>query len=180
MHAMLPARGQGGNQSMKDAAVLLPLIVQLADLAKLNKHATSLQIAGACEKYENEMIPRTFAWVQKSGGNVNGPLLHRNLSKTCARRQFDANQFKHALWQACVYACGTGFERYMVILHGERMVHIGDIFGRCTRACLLVKHTCIASRLGLILYIYIPSHLLYHPKIDSTRREQMLETLGSD
>ena len=150
IHAMLPARGQGGNQSMKDAAVLLPFIVQLADLAKLNKHATNLEVTSVCERYENEMIPRTFAWVQKSGGTVYDLLLYQTLAKICVRRQSDANQFEHVLWQACFYACGAGVEFYMVILHSERMVHVGDIFGRCTRACILAKVTCIVNCLGYV------------------------------
>ena len=133
---------------MKDAAVLLPFIVQLADSAKLNKHATDLEVMSACERYENEMIPRTFAWVQKSGGTLYDPLLYHTLAKICVRRQSDANQFKHILWQACFSACGTGVEFYMVVLHSERVVHVGDIFGRCTRACLLAKVTCFAICLG--------------------------------
>jgi len=86
MHAMLPARGQGGNQSMKDAAVLLPLIAFLADLASANKRATNLEVASACREYENEMIPRTFAWVQKSGGMVHAPsCVEHVLTEICDR-----------------------------------------------------------------------------------------------
>ncbi|KAK2599701.1 hypothetical protein N8I77_011433 [Diaporthe amygdali] len=76
MHAMFPystllttwtQRGQGGNQSMRDAAMALPLLVQLAERARSGE-LSDKYVEDACETFEDEMIPRTFEWVQKSGG----------------------------------------------------------------------------------------------------------------
>lgn len=60
-------RGQGGNQSMRDAAMALPLLVQLAERARSGE-LSDKHVEDACETFEGEMIPRTFEWVQKSGG----------------------------------------------------------------------------------------------------------------
>ncbi|KAH7014015.1 hypothetical protein B0J12DRAFT_611394 [Macrophomina phaseolina] len=67
MHAMFPYRGQGGNQSMRDAASALPLLVGLAEKANDNA-LTDKDVDTACQSFEDEMIPRTFEWVKKSGG----------------------------------------------------------------------------------------------------------------
>ncbi|EKG16236.1 Monooxygenase FAD-binding protein [Macrophomina phaseolina MS6] len=67
MHAMFPYRGQGGNQSMRDAASALPLLVGLAEKANDNA-LTDRDVDTACQSFEDEMIPRTFEWVKKSGG----------------------------------------------------------------------------------------------------------------
>ncbi|KAH8763103.1 hypothetical protein F5883DRAFT_716127 [Diaporthe sp. PMI_573] len=72
MHAMFPYRGQGGNQSMRDAAMALPLVTELAERARSgdlgDKH-----VEDACKAFEDEMIPRTFEWVKKSGGHETIP-----------------------------------------------------------------------------------------------------------
>ncbi|KAL3480489.1 FAD/NAD(P)-binding domain-containing protein [Aspergillus californicus] len=74
MHAMLPTRGMGGNQAMQDAATALPLISRLAASSKPEIRPTTQDISRACQEYEDEMIPRSFAWVQKSGGRTVVPL----------------------------------------------------------------------------------------------------------
>lgn len=63
--------GQGGNQSLHDAADLLPEILALNDIARSLDDKTALteaQIEQACRQYENVMIDRAFPWVRKSGG----------------------------------------------------------------------------------------------------------------
>ncbi|KIW18220.1 hypothetical protein PV08_02508 [Exophiala spinifera] len=67
IHAMMASRGMGGNQSMRDTAVLLPLLVGLNDKA-MKGGLTTPAIEAACKSYEAEMIPRAFSWVEKSGG----------------------------------------------------------------------------------------------------------------
>ncbi|KAL6414165.1 FAD binding domain-containing protein [Ilyonectria robusta] len=73
MHAMLPPRGMGGNMAMLDAGQALPLIV---DLAKNNqeKRVANAEIGKALSAFENEMIPRSFEWVKKSGGDNFVPI----------------------------------------------------------------------------------------------------------
>ncbi|KAH8651262.1 hypothetical protein BX600DRAFT_473299 [Xylariales sp. PMI_506] len=72
-HAMLPSRGMGANQAMRDTASMLPLLVELARKAPLPGHK-SADVADACNKYEAEMLPRAFDWVQKSGGGSIVPI----------------------------------------------------------------------------------------------------------
>jgi 2-polyprenyl-6-methoxyphenol hydroxylase-like FAD-dependent oxidoreductase len=68
MHVMLPNRGMGGNQAMLDTTVILPLLHRLARFAEMNGEIPKNVIAVACKEYECEMIPRTFKWVEASGG----------------------------------------------------------------------------------------------------------------
>ncbi|KAF2192953.1 FAD/NAD(P)-binding domain-containing protein [Zopfia rhizophila CBS 207.26] len=78
IHAMLPNRGMGGNQSMQDAAVVVQHLTALADAARASHQPPSHEeIAAACASYEAEMLPRTFAWVRKSGGQR---IIVRNLT----------------------------------------------------------------------------------------------------
>ncbi|KAH7393682.1 hypothetical protein BKA64DRAFT_746705 [Cadophora sp. MPI-SDFR-AT-0126] len=74
MHAMLPSRGMGGNQSMRDAATILPLLVRLYTHAQQGKGSSTEAITAACKEYEDEMIHRTFEWVAKSGGSKILPI----------------------------------------------------------------------------------------------------------
>lgn len=53
---------------MRDAAMALPLLTELAERARSGE-LESKQIADVCKAFEDEMIPRTFEWVKKSGGN---------------------------------------------------------------------------------------------------------------
>ncbi|KAK7715905.1 hypothetical protein SLS57_006656 [Botryosphaeria dothidea] len=62
-----PQLGQGGNQAMRDAAVALPLLIDLAEKAKTGD-LNDKHVEDACQAFEDEMIPRTFEWVKKSGG----------------------------------------------------------------------------------------------------------------
>lgn len=58
-------RGMGGNQALRDCAAILPEILNL----KRKTEVSPLQEADyhqAVLKYESEMIPRTFKWVQLS------------------------------------------------------------------------------------------------------------------
>lgn len=68
-HRLTPShRGMGGNQSMRDCATIMPLLLDLAHSARAGEACTSDEIGRACKIYEAEMLPRSFAWVQKSGG----------------------------------------------------------------------------------------------------------------
>lgn len=53
---------------MRDTATLLPIILELFETARTGKSCTTNDIARACQQYGDEMIPRSFAWVKKSGG----------------------------------------------------------------------------------------------------------------
>ncbi|KIW16911.1 hypothetical protein PV08_04101 [Exophiala spinifera] len=74
MHAMLPARGMGGNTAMRDTETMLPLVTELAEYAEEHKSLPSTVIAEKLAQYEAEMIPRAFEWVEKSGGTTIMPL----------------------------------------------------------------------------------------------------------
>lgn len=68
MHAMMPNRGMGGNQAMLDAKVIVPFLERLNYLAKKTGSVSEEAIGAACDEYEREMIPRSFDWVEASGG----------------------------------------------------------------------------------------------------------------
>lgn len=53
---------------MRDAAMALPLLTGLAERAKSGE-LEDRQVEDACKSFEDEMIPRTFEWVKKSGGD---------------------------------------------------------------------------------------------------------------
>lgn len=53
---------------MRDAAMALPLLIKLAEGARSGQLGDK-HIEDACKTFEDEMIPRTFEWVKKSGGN---------------------------------------------------------------------------------------------------------------
>lgn len=53
---------------MRDTATALPIILRLAQAAEANKSPSKEDYRTACEDYEKEVIPRSFEWVQKSGG----------------------------------------------------------------------------------------------------------------
>ncbi|KAH7183702.1 uncharacterized protein B0J16DRAFT_374097 [Fusarium flagelliforme] len=73
MHVMLPNRGMGGNQAMLDTTVILPLIQRLDKVMTTDGVLETEVVAAACEEYEREMIPRTFYWVETSGGTKPVP-----------------------------------------------------------------------------------------------------------
>lgn len=60
----------GGNQSMRDIATALPQLKRLAEVAKSGNPLSEKLLTEACSEYENEMIPRAFEWVKKSGGST--------------------------------------------------------------------------------------------------------------
>lgn len=53
---------------MRDAAMALPLLIELAERTRSGQLGDK-HIEDACKMFEDEMIPRTFEWVKKSGGN---------------------------------------------------------------------------------------------------------------
>ncbi|KAI8215039.1 hypothetical protein K4K52_011775 [Colletotrichum sp. SAR 10_76] len=69
IHAMLPPRGQGGNQAMYDAGKMLPFLTGLASQYSGKNGVSTEAMAKAVIQYESEMIPRAFDWVRKSGGD---------------------------------------------------------------------------------------------------------------
>ena len=76
-------RGMGGNQAMRDAATALPILVGLASQASSGQHLSTQSIKEACKEYEDEMIPRAFSWVRKSGGSN---LMVRSYNKAARRK----------------------------------------------------------------------------------------------
>ncbi|KAL2832207.1 hypothetical protein BJY01DRAFT_254026 [Aspergillus pseudoustus] len=68
IHPMLPGRGMGGNQAMRDTADVLAHILPLAELARDGQAVTDSLVHKAVRDYEDCMIPRAFDWVKKSGG----------------------------------------------------------------------------------------------------------------
>lgn len=54
---------------MRDTATLLPILCRLSDIAHAEGQISSAELSKACAEYEDEMIPRSFGWVQKSGGS---------------------------------------------------------------------------------------------------------------
>ncbi|KAE8392455.1 FAD/NAD(P)-binding domain-containing protein [Aspergillus alliaceus] len=67
-HAMLPNRGQGGNQALRGCDDILPELLYLNDEARKGRSLSSDDIGKACSRYERRMFPRAFDWVKKSGG----------------------------------------------------------------------------------------------------------------
>lgn len=53
---------------MRDAAMALPFLIELAERAR-SRELSDKHFEDACKAFEDEMIPRTFEWVKKSGGN---------------------------------------------------------------------------------------------------------------
>lgn len=53
---------------MRDAGMALPLLTELAERAR-SRELGDKHFEEACKAFEDEMIPRTFEWVKKSGGN---------------------------------------------------------------------------------------------------------------
>ncbi|KAI8651119.1 FAD-binding-3 domain-containing protein [Fusarium keratoplasticum] len=68
IHPMLPSRGMGGNQALRDTATILPLLVGLSRDSESGNAPTTEKVTRQLRLYETEMIPRAFGWVKKSGG----------------------------------------------------------------------------------------------------------------
>ncbi|EGU85419.1 hypothetical protein HZS61_004342 [Fusarium oxysporum f. sp. conglutinans] len=73
IHPMLPSRGMGGNQALRDTATLLPLLIEISQVSESGKTSTTETVAKLLRSYEAEMIPRAFGWVTKSGGTTVVP-----------------------------------------------------------------------------------------------------------
>ncbi|KAF5671909.1 fungal specific transcription factor factor [Fusarium denticulatum] len=63
-------RGMGGNQAMRDAADMLPELLELNRAAQAGPPLSTKEIETRCNAYEEKMIDRSFAWVAKSGGTA--------------------------------------------------------------------------------------------------------------
>ena len=59
----------GGNQAMYDSGVVMAKMAHLAQVARSTKRVLRREIEKAVIEYEEEMIPRAFEWVKKSGGD---------------------------------------------------------------------------------------------------------------
>lgn len=68
---------------MRDAAMALPLLTELAEKAT-SGNLGDKQFEDACKSFEDEMIPRTFEWVKKSGGNQAIVSLERTMTSGLA------------------------------------------------------------------------------------------------
>lgn len=54
---------------MSDCADMLPQLLKLQSISKKTAQLpNNEEVSMACREYEAVMIPRAFAWVQKSGG----------------------------------------------------------------------------------------------------------------
>ena len=73
VHAMLSARGQGGNQAMHDCADLLDSLLPIAAQYSQGDFHAKTDLMAAVKEYEAKMIPRAFTWVKASGG-IGGAL----------------------------------------------------------------------------------------------------------
>jgi len=67
IHPMLPSRGMGANQALHDCADALPQFLKLAEKKRHSK-LSEKDFLEAVTAYEEKMMPRSFAWVAKSGG----------------------------------------------------------------------------------------------------------------
>ncbi|KAF4553884.1 FAD-binding domain-containing protein 42 [Elsinoe fawcettii] len=75
MHAMLPNRSMGGNTAMRDTATALPLLSDLAATASTHGgRVITDEVAEKLKLFEDEVMPRAFGWVRKSGGTTLVPL----------------------------------------------------------------------------------------------------------
>ncbi|KAH7475977.1 hypothetical protein FOMA001_g11745 [Fusarium oxysporum f. sp. matthiolae] len=69
---------------MLDTTVISPLIQRLDKAMSTDGVVTNEAIAAACEEYEREMIPRTFYWVETSGGTKAVPFNTNTFAGRCA------------------------------------------------------------------------------------------------
>ncbi|KAG4271861.1 hypothetical protein FPRO04_10593 [Fusarium proliferatum] len=83
MHAMLPLRGMGGNQSLCDTATALPILSELSASKATGAADMRKKIQEGCEAYEREMIPRAFEWVERSGGSNIQPIDSSTVGGKC-------------------------------------------------------------------------------------------------
>ncbi|KAF5633096.1 uncharacterized protein FTJAE_7274 [Fusarium tjaetaba] len=101
MHVMLPNRGMGGNQAMLDTTVISPLIQRLDKAMTTDGALETEVVAAACEEYEREMIPRTFYWVETSGGTKPVPFDTNTFFGRCVawymKLSLDIRDAKHSI-----------------------------------------------------------------------------------
>jgi 2-polyprenyl-6-methoxyphenol hydroxylase-like FAD-dependent oxidoreductase len=68
IHPMLPSRGMGANQALRDTADIIGPLLDLARRKAANGTLYDEEVQMELAKYEHKMIPRAFQWVKKSGG----------------------------------------------------------------------------------------------------------------
>jgi 2-polyprenyl-6-methoxyphenol hydroxylase-like FAD-dependent oxidoreductase len=66
IHPMLPSRGMGANNAIRDTADALGPLLELAKLKEMHGSVTNDQISRHLAVYEKSMMPRAFSWVKKS------------------------------------------------------------------------------------------------------------------
>lgn len=70
IHPMLPSRGMGANQAIHDTADALGPLLELAKQRNLTGCLTDDDVRVQLDLYERAMIPRAFAWVEKSSAQM--------------------------------------------------------------------------------------------------------------
>ena len=66
---------------MHDCADMLPYLLDLDNIAKSENMPSTEQVQWFCACYEERMIERAFAWVEKSGGHSVLVRAHQSLSE---------------------------------------------------------------------------------------------------
>ncbi|GJJ11333.1 hypothetical protein Clacol_005565 [Clathrus columnatus] len=67
VHPMTPGRGMGANQAIRDSAALVPYFANLArSFQNANPEEMSQLVQLTNQKFEAEMLPRAFGWVNAS------------------------------------------------------------------------------------------------------------------
>ncbi|KXJ86982.1 hypothetical protein Micbo1qcDRAFT_185897 [Microdochium bolleyi] len=66
IHAMLPNRGMGANNAIRDTADVLQPLLELAKKHSTAGFVADTEVSTQLANYERVMIPRAFAWVKKS------------------------------------------------------------------------------------------------------------------
>ncbi|KAH7018603.1 uncharacterized protein B0I36DRAFT_354863 [Microdochium trichocladiopsis] len=66
IHAMLPSRGMGANNAIRDTADVLGPLLELGKQHKSRSNVTDEQVSTQLAIFENTMLPRAMAWVKKS------------------------------------------------------------------------------------------------------------------
>ncbi|KAK0383198.1 hypothetical protein NLU13_9111 [Sarocladium strictum] len=66
IHPMLPSRGMGANNAIRDTADALGPLLELAESLERNGRITDEEVKAQLNVYEKSMIPRAFTWVKKS------------------------------------------------------------------------------------------------------------------
>lgn len=130
---------------MRDAADMLPILVELVEKYKSSAPPGEPEIKDACRRYEQAMIPRAFEWVSKSGGRkpvVGFPALENAVVTDYVQYQFidtarrlDRLILALVAWVALPLA-RLGYFLFSGIIHFSRMEDAPELahaLGRETR-----------------------------------------------